>query len=163
MKLPKVKLVLFILMICFCNCNSKEENNFIYHSEFSSIDIISKTESLDSSLVRRMFYKLDNIEAITQKEFVKKDINKRIVHFNLSKSENVKVNFLTKNDTLIYNIENKKIKLNEIQIEYLNDFLKNLRDLKLQSNDLIFSFNLCLPENLYIENGKLQPPPPPPF
>lgn len=132
-------------MICFCNCNSKEENNFIYHSEFSSIDIISKTESLDSSLVRRMFYKLDNIEAITQKEFVKKDINKRIVHFNLSKSENVKVNFLTKNDTLIYNIENKKIKLNEIQIEYLNDFLKNLRDLKLQSNDLIFSFNLCLP------------------
>ena len=68
----------------------------------------------------------------------------------LSKSENVKVNFLTKNDTLIYNIENKKIKLNEIQIEYLNDFLKNLRDLKLQSNDLIFSFNLCLPENLYI-------------
>lgn len=163
MKKIKAKLVFIILTLCFYNCNSNKENNYIYNSKFSSTQILSREEPLDTILVDSMFDKLEDIEIRTQREFIKKDTNKRIIHFHYSINENVNIHFISKNNDLIYNVKNKEIKLNKIQTEYLEDFLKNLKQLELHRDDLIFSFDLCLPENLYIENGKRQPPPPPPF
>lgn len=166
MKKQKVKLGLFPLIIAlsFFNCSKKEEEyNYIYNSDYSSTQILSKEELLDSSLVNNMFDKLDDIQFRTQKEFTKKDTNKRIIYFYYSDDTNVNIRFITKDDDLSYSVGSKEVKLNKIQIEYLQDFLKNLKQLKLHREDLIFSFNLSLPENQYNENAIRQPPPPPPF
>lgn len=165
MKKQKVKLGLFLLIIAlsFFNCSKKEEYNYIYNSDYSSTQLLSKEELLDSSLVNNMFDKIDDIELKTKKEFIKKDTNKRIIYFHHSMDDKVNIQFITKDDDLFYIVGTKEVKLNKIQIEYLQDFLKNLKQLKLHREDLIFSFNLSLPENQYIEGAIRQPPPPPPF
>lgn len=131
------------------------------HSDYSSIEIISKNKAIEKNKLKQIFNELEKVEYISQKHFVKKDTIKRIIYFDRSLKNKVVVDFKIKNNDLTFKIKDRKI--NNLENDYLNDFIKNLKQAIDNNEDINIVFELYLPVNLYNDNNKIQPPPPPPF
>ncbi len=161
MKTKNIKLVLYFTFFFSFSCKNKENQVFIYHSDYSSIEIISKNKAIEKNKLKQIFNELEKVEYISQKYFVKKDTIKRIIYFDRSLKNKVVVDFKIKNNNLTFKIKDRKI--NNLENDYLNDFIKNLKQAIDNNEDINIVFELYLPVNLYNDNNKIQPPPPPPF
>ena len=161
MKTKNIKLVLYFTFFFSFSCKNKGNQVFIYHSDYSSIEIISKNKAIEKNKLKQIFNELEKVEYISQKHFVKKDTIKRIIYFDRSLKNKVVVDFKIKNNNLTFKIKDRKI--NNLENDYLNDFIKNLKQAIDNNEDINIVFELYLPVNLYNDNNKIQPPPPPPF
>lgn len=120
-----------------------------------------KNKAIEKNKLKQIFNELEKVEYISQKHFVKKDTIKRIIYFDRSLKNKVVVDFKIKNNDLTFKIKDRKI--NNLENDYLNDFIKNLKQAIDNNEDINIVFELYLPVNLYNDNNKIQPPPPPPF
>ena len=125
MKTKNIKLVLYFTFFFSFSCKNEENNVFIYHSDYSSIEIISKNKAIEKNKLKQIFNELEKVEYISQKHFVKKDTIKRIIYFDRSLKNKVVVDFKIKNNNLTFKIKDRKI--NNLENDYLNDFKKNLK------------------------------------
>lgn len=161
MKTKNIKLVLSFTFFLSISCKNKENRVFVYHSDYSSIEIISKNKTIEKNKLKHIFNELEKIEYISQKYFIKKDTINRIIYFDRSLKNKVIVDFKIKNNNLTFNIKDRKI--NNLENDYLNDFKKNLKQAIDNNQDINIVFELYLPVNLYNDNIKIKSPPPPPF
>ena len=141
MKTKNIKLVLSFTFFLSISCKNKENRVFVYHSDYSSIEIISKNKAIEKNKLKQIFNELEKVEYISQKHFVKKDTIKRIIYFDRSLKNKVVVDFKIKNNNLTFKIKDRKI--NNLENDYLNDFIKNLKQAIDNNEDINIVFELC--------------------
>ena len=152
----------FILISCKKNNIEKCDEEFVYNSNFSDTQLISKCKELDSIEIDILFKKIENISHISQREFAK-DTNKRIIHFSQIETNKINIIFSLKDKNINYKINNNYInKLKKIDIEYINLLKEMLNEKKCLNYNLNISFFIYLPKDLYNPDSSSQIPLPPP-